>query len=80
MSVDPRSCRLIGFFAPVVEKVGVLFALGEADKLSFRLVPDHSGAPVGWFRDLWNMDKDANVITLNEEGTLWSNNQIETGS
>ena len=43
VSLDPRSCKLIGFFAQIHVPAGVPFTLGEEDKLSLRLGPEELG-------------------------------------
>jgi len=40
ISLDPRSCRLFGFFAPIEEPLELPFRMGEEDKYALRLSPE----------------------------------------
>ena len=44
--LDPRSCKLVGFFAQSNIPAGAPFIMGEEDKMSLRLCPDDLGVPV----------------------------------
>ena len=43
VSLDPRSCKLLGFFAQVAGPSGTPFTLGEEDKISLRMDPEDLG-------------------------------------
>ena len=56
MSLKPRSTKLIAIFAPWDEEIHLPFELGAEDTLAFRLPPYQIGAPIRWFRLLYNVD------------------------
>ena len=56
MSLKARSTKLIAIFAPWDEEIHMPFELGMEDALAFRLPPHHIGAPIRWFRTLYNID------------------------
>ena len=56
MSFKARSTQLLGIFAPWDEEIHLPFELGAEDTLAFRLPPHQVGAPIRWFRQLFNID------------------------
>ena len=56
MSLKARSTKLIAIFAPWDEEIHLPFELGVEDTLAFRLPPYQIGAPIRWFRTLFNID------------------------
>ena len=52
------------------------FALGEESDLSFRIDPGNLGAPVSWFRDIWNMPKGSDVTELISNSGAWNEDMI----
>ena len=78
ISLDPRSCHLLGFFAPVEEPLELPFRMGEEDKFALRISPENLGAATFWNQKIWNMVKAefAEVKTLNSISEFWNNNKI----
>ena len=56
LCLDSRSCKLIAVFSPWCTDISLPFSLGAEDALAFRLPPHQSGAPLRWFRQLYNLD------------------------
>ena len=55
MSFKSRSCRLLGFFAPIDVNVRLPMVMGLEDKMIFRLAPEDLGAPSTWIYRIFNM-------------------------
>ena len=72
VSLDPRSCKLLGFFAQVHVPSGAPFVLGEEDKISLRLDPEDLGVFSHRFSKIWNMSKPTEVLSLNTSGHIWA--------
>ena len=78
ISLDSRSCRLFKVFAPFCTTVEVPRTMAAEDSLSLRLDPFNLGAPLLWFREIWNM-KDATpeaLQKLNRNPDEWNGNII----
>ena len=56
MSLKSRSTRLRAIFAPWDEEIHLPFEMGAEDTLVFRLPPHQVGAPIRWFRQVYNID------------------------
>ena len=56
MSFKSLSTKLIAIFAPWDEEIHLPFELGAEDTLAFRLPPHQIGAPIRWFKQLYNID------------------------
>ena len=46
--------------------------MGEEDKISLRLDPEHLGVFAHRFSKIWNMSQASEVLKLNESGHIWS--------
>ena len=55
ISLNPRSCKLLKIFAPFCTKIEVPSEMGVKDILAFRLNQFNLGAPLQWFREIYNM-------------------------
>ena len=78
ISLDSRSCRLYKVFAPFCTEVEVPRTMAAEDSLSFRLDPFTLGAPLLWFREIWNMENATPKMLqrLNRNPDEWNGNQI----
>ena len=56
MSLKSRSTKLRAIFAPFDEEIHLPFEMGVEDTLVFRLPPHQVGAPIRWFRQVYNID------------------------
>ena len=52
--------------------------MGEEDKLALRINPRDLGAPVSWFKQIWNWSKDGKKTLgqLNNNASAWNGNTI----
>ena len=78
--MDPRSCRLLGFFAPIEGKVDLPFVMGEEDKVALQCSPENLGAATFWNQKVWNMTNKTTYVQieaqLNNQDVVWNNNQV----
>ena len=61
--LDPRSCKLVGFFTQFNIPTGAPFFMGEEDKISLRLGPDDLGVPAYRMNKIWNMNRKSDATT-----------------
>ena len=73
--LDPRSCKLLGFFTQIKTPANAPFNLGEEDKMSLQLNPDQLGVPVQLMNKIWNMFGPSSVHTLNTSHNTWTQNE-----
>jgi len=80
ISLDPRSCRLVGFFAPIQENLDLPLEMGEEDKVALLCSPENLGAATHWNQRIWNMTyqtKYAQIESqLNNPDVVWNNNKV----
>ena len=78
MSLKSRSCKLIGFFAPIDATVRLPMVMGIEDKLILRLAPEDLGAPATWIQKIFNMTwQEAHLIyKLNNVANDWNENEL----
>ena len=78
--LDPRSCRLIGFFAPIQQNLDLPLKMGEEDKVALLCSPENLGAATYWNQRVWNMTREtkyAQIQTdLNNADVVWNNNKV----
>ena len=72
VSLDSRSCKLLGSWTQLHGPSGFTCDIGEEDRLSMRMDPEDLGVHSWRMSKIWNMTYQSQVDSLNTSGHIWA--------